>query len=197
MCYNRAMRHTDYVITMKMGEWIERSSYGLAFIRFIAQWGWYLVLVGAGVVIYLMNQGMWLETAIYLGASTFLARFICTELIRLFWKRKRPYAVLQHTPPFSQLAVVPAILYQLPVFSYLQKTAQYSFPSGHAALYGAISFVIWWRFGIIGWIFLGATLFMGMARVAAVLHWFSDVCVGLLIGILSAVLVIYSLGIDF
>ena len=100
-----------------------------------------------------------------------LSRFIFTEIIRYFYDRPRPFEVLSS-------------VYQL-----IQHSPGGSFPSGHAAFFFALATGVffhrkWW-----GVLFYIAALAISLSRVAAGLHWPSDVLAGAVIGILSAWLV--------
>lgn len=159
------------------------------FIIWIAKWMGYALFFSSLFLIFFLPPESRLAFALQMIGAAVLARFVLTELIRLFYKRPRPYEKLNAQPLFQQLEILPDQLLRVPGFSYLKRTAAYSFPSGHVAFYGAISFMILWHVGAIGWIFLGGTVVMGMARVVAGLHWFSDILAGFVMGVFGAALV--------
>jgi undecaprenyl-diphosphatase len=104
-------------------------------------------------------------------ASTLLARGVLTELIRHFYHRPRPFLALNFTPLFSDSA--------------------WSFPSGHATFFFALSTAVYLynrRWG--AWFFAVSAL-ITLARVAAGVHYPSDILAGAIIGIASTWL-IYS-----
>lgn len=108
-----------------------------------------------------------LETA----AATLIARFGITELIRLFYHRPRPFVTLD--------------VYQL-----IPQTS-WAFPSGHATFFFALStaaYIYNKRWGIA---FYLATLLMTASRVAAGVHYPSDILGGALIGIAVTYAVFY------
>ncbi|KKS96624.1 MAG: hypothetical protein A2Y20_02675 [Firmicutes bacterium GWF2_51_9] len=97
-----------------------------------------------------------------------LARFVFTEIIRYFYDRPRPFEVLDN-------------VYQL-----VQHSPGGSFPSGHAAFFFALATGVffyrkWW-----GVLFYALAITISFGRVAAGLHWLSDILGGAIVGILSA-----------
>lgn len=97
--------------------------------------------------------------------SAFFARFGITSLIRFLYPRERPFV-------FGGLD---ALINQNPLES--------SFPSGHATFFMALAVY----FLLIGQRKLGIFLFVsailiGVARVAAGVHWPSDIIVGWMVG---------------
>ena len=101
-----------------------------------------------------------------------LSRGIVTELIRFFWEKPRPF-VEQNIAPL------------------IEHTASSSFPSGHAALFFALGTILYFYNKKAGVVFLLGAAVLSSARVFAFLHWPSDIVVGALIGIASAILVVY------
>ena len=57
-----------------------------------------------------------------------------------------------------------------------------SFPSGHATAFAALGMTIFLRDRKMGWWFLGGALVVGLARIAAGVHYPLDILVGLLFG---------------
>ena len=108
---------------------------------------------------------------IHAFAGAVLARFVFTEVIRYFYDRPRPFEVLNN-------------VYQL-----IQHSPGGSFPSGHAAFFFALATGVffyrkWW-----GVLFYAAALLVSFSRVAAGIHWTSDIVAGAAIGIFSAILI--------
>ena len=101
----------------------------------------------------------------------FLTRFVFTEVIRFFYNRPRPFEVLEN---INQLVT---------------HSSGGSFPSGHVAFFSAISAMIFFYHRIWGLVFLGITLFMGMGRIGAGIHWPTDILGGFAVGIFSAWLI--------
>lgn len=98
--------------------------------------------------------------------SALVSRFVFTEIIRFFYFRPRP---------FVEQGII--LLFDHP------PTA--SFPSGHAAFFFALSAGIYSfnkKAGL--WFFAGSAA-IGLARVLAGVHYFSDVLAGFAIGVFS------------
>ena len=104
--------------------------------------------------------------------SALLARFVFTEIIRLFYFRPRPFV-------------------EEGIASLIEHSPDASFPSGHAAFFFALSAGIYSfnkKAGL--WFFAGSAL-ISLARVFAGLHYFTDILGGLVIGVFSFWLVSY------
>ncbi len=106
-------------------------------------------------------------TAFLAGA---VAKGIVTELLRFFYHNPRPFVVLDFTPLISG-------------------DATYSFPSGHATFFFALSTVVYLYNKKLGIWFFAGSLLMGIARIVAGVHWPADIAGGILIGIVVGILV--------
>lgn len=100
------------------------------------------------------------------GISSIIARYGITEIIRFFYHRPRPFSVL----PTHQLLT----------------NGEWSFPSGHAAFFFALATAVYlynrkWGIGL-----FGAALLITVSRVAAGVHYPSDILGGALVGIVVA-----------
>ena len=104
--------------------------------------------------------------------SGVIARVGVTEVIRFFYHRPRPFMVYHVHQLISE--------------------REWSFPSGHAAFFFAMAAAIYFYNKKWGIAFFLAALVMGVARVAAGVHWPSDIIGGALVGIASAVALVYS-----
>lgn len=105
-----------------------------------------------------------------IALAVILSRGLITGIIRFFAFRSRPFVQLELAPVFNHGDVA-------------------SFPSGHASVFFALAFAIFLFNKKLGSIFLLGALLMGLARIAAGVHWPLDIIAGALIGILSAFLV--------
>lgn len=114
------------------------------------------------------NRIMVLSAAI----SAFVSRIVITEALKIVIHRPRPYVVLD---------LVRKII---PENSDLK-----SMPSGHAALFFAIAMAVYLYNKKLGIFFFIGAILMGIARVYCGVHWPSDILVGAIIGILSAIIV--------
>ena len=99
------------------------------------------------------------------GMSGLVARFGLTELIRFLHPR---------LPPFMVDHVHQLIAEQ-----------GNSFPSGHAAFFFALSGAVFYWNKPLGICFFAASVLMGIARVAAGVHYPSDIVAGMIVGIAS------------
>ena len=110
------------------------------------------------------------KTQFFLLAEGAISAFVsrgAVEVIRLFVHRLRPFVA------------DPSIV---PLFS----ETSYSFPSGHAAFFFAISTVVYLynkRWGV--WFYLASAV-IGLARVAAGVHYPTDILGGAVLGVVAA-----------
>lgn len=110
-----------------------------------------------------------LEIAYVALVAVVVSRGLLTEAIRFFFPRARPFDAL-HLAPAQTLFT----------------DAASSFPSGHATFFFALATVVYLynkRWGI--WFFITTTIIV-FARVAAGVHYPSDIAAGAIIGIGSA-----------
>jgi membrane-associated phospholipid phosphatase len=98
--------------------------------------------------------------------SLILSRGVITELFRFFIDSPRPFVSLGLTPVLSQAATN-------------------SMPSGHMAFFIPLGLTAFYLNRPWGIRFLILVFIMGVARVAAGLHWPSDILAGVLIGVAS------------
>ncbi|MBI2446457.1 MAG: phosphatase PAP2 family protein [Parcubacteria group bacterium] len=108
------------------------------------------------------KRQIFLTTAV----STIISRFGFVSIIRLFYQRPRPFLEYQ----VNQLIA----------------KNEFSFPSGHAAFFFALAMAIYFynkKWGV--WFFAAAVL-IALARIAAGIHYPTDILAGAVIGILSA-----------
>ncbi|MBI4217456.1 MAG: phosphatase PAP2 family protein [Parcubacteria group bacterium] len=109
-----------------------------------------------------------------LAGAAILSRLVITELIRLLWHRARPFVELGFRP-------------------LVEHSASASFPSGHAAFFFALSGIVFAYNKKAGMLFLLLSAVITVSRVMAGIHWPSDVLGGAVIGIGSALIVMYFL----
>lgn len=102
--------------------------------------------------------------------AVFLAKFVIVDLIKFFWERPRPYI-------------------ENNVNQILEYTGA-SFPSGHAAISFALSFVVYKYNKKAGILFFVASFLISVSRVFVGIHWPSDILVGALVGIFSGWLIL-------
>jgi undecaprenyl-diphosphatase len=142
---------------------------------------WFIIFFGTYLPYVLLLAAIWFTLRskewparfyrfAFVVLTIILSRGVLTEIIRFFYDRPRPFAVMNFMPLINH-------------------NAAYSFPSGHAALYFALALALFafnWKWG--SWFFLGAVL-IGAARVIAGAHWPLDIAGGLLVSLLSVFVV--------
>lgn len=98
--------------------------------------------------------------------AAILSRGLITEIIRFFYSRPRPFMVLNISPLINH-------------------DVSGSFPSGHMTFYFVLALVVFFllnrKWGLV---FTAGVIFMGVARVLAGIHWYSDIAAGLAIATL-------------
>jgi undecaprenyl-diphosphatase len=99
-----------------------------------------------------------------------VARFFIGSSIRFFYHRPRPFLAL-HIP-------------------HLLTETSYSFPSGHTIFLFALATGIWFVNKKQSYVLFVLALLVGLARVAAGVHYPSDIAGGIILGVLTAVLVV-------
>jgi len=110
----------------------------------------------------------------YIAVEAFFAAILAKEIfvdtIRQLFPRVRPFVEKQ-------------------IYLLIQHPVTASFPSAHAAFYFAIATIVYFHNKKIGLVFLISASLISIARVFSGVHWPSDVLVGGLIGVLSALIV--------
>lgn len=135
-------------------------------IFFLAKYLTYLIV--ALFIFFTLKQDLWKKKVLVFitGAlAVILSRGIITELIRFVYDRPRPFEALDFEPLFLDLHP--------------------SFPSGHAAFLFALGAAVFYFNKKWGWWFLGLALINGLARMAAGVHFPSDILGGILVALFS------------
>ncbi len=101
--------------------------------------------------------------------SAILARFVIVELIRWIWQRPRPFV-------------------ENNVNLLLTHNAS-AFPSGHAALFFAVSTIVYLYNKKAGIFFFIASFLICLARVFTGIHWPADIIAGIVVGVFSGYLI--------
>ncbi|MEK7170159.1 MAG: phosphatase PAP2 family protein [Patescibacteria group bacterium] len=142
-----------------LAPWIDKT------VIFFAQYFPYLVVAGFLYFAFRNRRNFYrwcILAAEGIGAALIARGFV--EVIRFFFHRPRPFAA------------DPAII------ALLNETS-YSFPSGHAAFFFALSTVVSLynkRWGV--WFFVASTI-IGLARIMAGAHYLTDIIGGAVLGI--------------
>ncbi len=140
------------------------------FVIFFAHWFPYLLALCAAVYAFVFRgQNSVLRSCVYIFLPTLLA-WIVAEIIKIIYPVARPFEALHFTPLISA------------------NDSFDSFPSGHATFFAALGVTIFLRNKKIGSGFLLGALLIGLARIAAGVHFPGDILAGFLLGGLIAYL---------
>jgi undecaprenyl-diphosphatase len=167
----------DIAVFRWLNSWDGISTFWDWAIIFCTTYLWYVVVLavaGFGIVGFLPRfknvRARNLRLAIHAAVAAVVSRFIITELIRLFYSRPRPFEAL---PDVIQL---------------VDHTGGGSFPSGHAALAFSVAAAVSFYYPKTSILFFLAAFSIGIGRIAAGLHWPSDILGGAIVGIGTAYL---------
>lgn len=144
-----------------------KAAWSDSVILFFGHWLPYVVL--AAVLVLALRDfwaGQKINAASYAVAliSGLVARYGVAEAIRVFYHRPRPFIALD----------LPHLLTEM----------SYSFPSGHSIFFFALAAGVFAQNRRVGsWLFVAALL-IGLGRIAAGVHYPSDIVGGALLGIL-------------
>ena len=130
--------------------------------------GYVLVVILVLMFIFKSAKLSWFMVLVAL-ISAVVSRGIITTIIRFFYHHPRPFDVL--------------------TVKQLIPEGGYSFPSGHAAFYFALSMGVYLYNKKLGTAFFVVSILMGIARIFAGVHWPADILGGALVGIATALLV--------
>lgn len=165
----------DVAIFRGLNIWAGKSFFWDWVIIFHAVYAWRIIVAAAAAfaaAALLPRFHPWRRANIHLlilaAVSALFSRFVITESIRFFFNRQRPFEVL---PDVSQL---------------IPHAGGGSFPSGHAALAFAVAAAAFFYYPKTSVLFFFAALSIGISRVAAGVHWPSDILAGAAVGIFSA-----------
>lgn len=143
------------------------------FIIFLADYlEYFLIIAFISLLFFLTYQRRQkIKIILTVFVSMMIARFGVVNLIRFFYHRTRPFT--DHS--VNQLIV----------------NNNFSFPSGHAALFFAMAMAIYFYNKKWGLWFFAAAVLMGLGRIIAGVHYPSDIIGGAVIGAFTASLVFY------
>jgi len=165
---------------MSFDLFIFQAFYGLAHHNKVIDWliiffaGYFQYILLALAVYLLFSKIKDWRRKIYIlsffSLSAIISRGLITEIIRFFYHRARPFLALDISPLFNH-------------------DLAGSFPSGHMAFYFALALAVFLINRKWAWFFVYSVILMGLARIAAGVHWPSDILGGILIAIGSYFLV--------
>lgn len=167
----------DREIFRWLNSWVGVNQFFDWAIVFRATYLWYAVMVAVAIFVavtifprFRQYRKQNIELFLFAFASALAARFGITELIRFFYNRPRPFEVLEG------------------VRQLVDHSGGGSFPSGHAALAFAVAAAVATYYPKTSIIFFLVAFSIGLNRVAAGVHWPSDIVGGALVGIGTAFL---------
>lgn len=143
------------------GKWLWLDTLGIYFAEYFE----YVVVFCLVLFLVIKFRKYW-KMVFQAVISALLARFIVVEFIRWLWPRSRPFVENN--------------------VNLLLTHNEASFPSGHAAFFFALSFIIFLHNKKIGTLFFIASFLICLARVFTGIHWPTDILAGAIVGILSA-----------
>lgn len=137
---------------------------------FLAKYvGYFLILIA--LFLFRNFKKHW-SILLQIFSAAILARLIIVEIIRYLFARVRPFVFLNFQPLFQY------------------DPNKFSFPSGHAAFYFALSTIIYFYNKKAGLFFYLASFLISISRVFSGVHWPSDILAGAIVGIFSGWLTI-------
>ncbi|QQG44965.1 MAG: phosphatase PAP2 family protein [Candidatus Sungiibacteriota bacterium] len=169
------IQQLDIVVFRWLNSWVGTSTFFDWAIRFRAVWFLYIVI--AALLLFFIFT-LWIRfrdkrrrnlgLVVFAIFSALLARFAVTELVRFIYNRPRPFEVLEE------------------VRQIVEHTGGGSFPSGHATFAFAIAAAVSFYYPKTSILFFLAAFSVGLGRVAAGVHWPSDILGAAAVGILTA-----------
>ncbi len=133
-------------------------------IYFCAKYLWGVLVLGFAVILFFDKRQNWKQKTHWLFDALLaggLARLVVAEVIRYFYHHPRPSGAAM----------------------FLETS--YSFPSGHVIFIFAFTTIVYFYNKKLGWWFGILGLLIGLARVAAGVHWPSDILGGIILGIIT------------
>lgn len=118
------------------------------------------------------------RVAVLASISLAASRVIGVEILRMIFPRVRPFEVLDSLSLLTTTSVFGTSYAEVP-----------SFPSGHATIAFSLAAAVFFFYPKTSILFFLGAIFLSLARVAAGLHWASDIIGGAALGILTVILV--------
>lgn len=132
----------------------------------VAEYIPYVMIVALLIMAYRRDQ--WHILLIPVTIALF-ARFFLTEMVYVFYKRRRPVEVL-------------------PIQALIKKPSHPSLPSGHATFFFALALATFLFSTWLAILFLVTTVLVCLARIFCGVHWPADILAGFLVATVSVLL---------
>lgn len=150
----------------------------LSFVFFAKYLPYLFVLFLALVIIRMFDSKNAITLGLLLTLVAILSKGIIVSIFRYLHYRPRPFTYFDFNPLLESLSS--------------------SFPSGHTSFFfGIVFFLIFipminkkFDIGFWKWVFLSAAFLISIARISSLIHWPTDVIAGILVGIISALVVL-------
>ncbi|MCD6500897.1 phosphatase PAP2 family protein [bacterium] len=159
----------DQIISQQLNAFVLKYFWQDVFFIFFAEYLAYF-LGAASFLFLLVNFKKYWPMVVKGLAAGLLARFGIVEVIRFFWHRTRPFL-------------------ETGINLLVAKINQPAFPSGHAAFFFALSFIVFLYNKKAGLLFFIGSFLICLGRVIVGLHWPTDILGGAVVGLFSAWLV--------
>lgn len=166
------MNVLDINIFHFLNQWIQRSPLIDGIVLFFAEY--YI-----GVIIFLFLVALYklprsnkekLKIFLFTGGITCITRFGIMPLIHMFDQRLRPFLELGAPHLFI--------------------VNSFSFPSGHTTFVFALATVAWYYHEKMAWFIYISGILIGIARIMAGVHYPSDIIGGMVVGTISAYILV-------
>ena len=124
----------------------------------------YLLIIGLGIFLFLhRDKPSHAVRDLFVVLTAAVCAYLIGSAIKEFFPTPRPFDILDIQPLFSPHGV-------------------HAFPSSHATFFMALAITLFFYHRHIAWFFFCAALVIGIARVAAGVHWPVDIFAGWIIG---------------
>lgn len=169
-----SLYHLDVSLLHSLNSFVNQSVWGNGLIVFFATYLPFVLVGGFAFYIFRLSgltprqQNVALVLSMF---AAFIARIGITSPIRFFFPRERPFVALD----VQDLFVV----------------SSSSFPSGHAAFFFAFSTIVFFYNRTLGIVSFILTTLVCAARVAAGVHYPTDIFGGLVVGVFAGYITLY------